>query len=111
MLREVTLIKYQQELGSVRFQSLDGMWNSGGEKPHIADAAVCHKALAIPISGSDTRIAIQHDCPFRRSVPMQLSYASCGESHENTSQIFRNWKFPNRYFVRPSAVIKALVGH
>ena len=43
MLGEVAFVEYQEKLGAVGFQPLDGMRNSSGEIPHIAHAGIGHK--------------------------------------------------------------------
>ena len=99
MLREIAFVEDQQELGPVGFQTLYGVRNSGGKIPHVANTGIRHKTFAVPIDGSNTCVAIEHDCPFCCGMPMQLPYPSDRKPHQHTRQFPCDWELPNRNLV------------
>ena len=63
MLGEVAFVEYQEKLGAVGFQPLDGMRNSSGEIPHIAHAGIgrdLNLALFLHDLGGIRRLAKTH---------------------------------------------------
>ena len=75
------VVERQQELAAVRLQALDGVWDAGGKVPKISRADIGDKVAAILVNRGDLRLAIQHEGPFGRQVPMQFPDAAHGQAH------------------------------
>src|SRR6267143_5210641 len=86
------------------------MWNSRGKVPEIAFRDVSDEALAVRINRCDPRVSVQHNRPLRRRVPVQLSYASCRQSHVHAGNRLGNRKLPDRNLARPSTLLHPFVG-
>jgi hypothetical protein len=105
VLREVAVVEHEQKLTTIGIQALNGMWDSRGKIPQIAFRHVTHKALAIGIEPRDARIPVKHEGPLGSRVPVQLSYASGGQSHVHAGNRFGNRELPDRHLTRPSAFL------
>ena len=85
------------------------MRNSGGEVPEVAFRYASDKALAIQVNCGDAGVSVQHERSLRLGVPVQLAYASCGQSHVHAGDCFGNGKLANRDLARPSTLLHAFV--
>src|SRR6266403_3287476 len=86
------------------------MCNPRGKVPEIAFRYVSDEALAVRIKPRDPRVSIEHNGPLRRRVPVQLSYASCRQSHVHAGNRLGNCKLPDRDLARPSTLLHPFVG-
>ena len=85
------------------------MWDSGRKVPEIAFRYVGNKALAIQVNRRDACVSVQHERPLRSGVPVQLAYASRGQSHVHAGDCFGNGELANRGLARPSTFLHSFV--
>src|ERR1035438_9597455 len=85
------------------------MWDSGGKVPEITFRDVGDKALAIQINRRYACVSVKHQRPLGSRMPMQLSYAACGQSHIDAGNRLGNCQLPDRDLARPSALLHTLV--
>ncbi len=90
-------------------QALNRMRNSGRKVAEIAFFDVGDKALAIRIDAGDARPAVQHERPFRGSVPMQFADTAGGQPHVHAGKRLGHRKLADGDLARPPARLKALV--
>src|SRR5580658_4970838 len=105
VFRKVAIVEHQQKLATVGIQTLNGMWNAGGEIPKIAFRDVADKTLAVGIKAGDASVSVEHDGPLGSGVPVQLSYAPGGQSHVDTGDRLGDRKLAHCDLARPSTLL------
>ena len=83
--------------------------NSLRKIPKIAGLDIGHEGFSFVIDASDARLAVKHDRPFRRRVPVQLADSARFQPHIHAGDGFRDRQFTHRHFARPAAFVKPLV--
>src|SRR6478752_5500981 len=102
VLREVAVIKYQQELDPF-LQPLDGVGDTGREVPDVARADVVNEVAPLGVNGGDTAAAGEHVAPFGLLVPVQLADTSGLEAHVHAGHFGGDRQLTHCYLTRPSA--------
>ena len=88
VFREHAFIKNEQELATViRPQTLNGMRKPGREEPEVTLAHIVDEHRSIGVQNSYASIAIEHNGPFIRRVPMQFAEAATGKPHVNAGEV------------------------
>src|SRR5439155_531882 len=102
VLREVAIIKHQQELDPV-LESLDRMRQAGGEVPKVAGADVVDKETALLVKERDAAAAFDHVSPLGFLVPVQLADAAGFKAHVYTSDLRADRQLACRRLASPAA--------
>src|SRR5207302_966176 len=79
------------------------MRNSGREIPKIAFADVVLKSATFLVDRGNSRPALEHVGPFRRLMPMHLSYPAGLEPHVDARNLRRGRQFANSRLSAPAA--------
>src|SRR6476660_9738474 len=102
VLREVAVIKHQQELDSL-FQPLDGVGDTGREVPDVARADVVNEVAPLGVNRGDAATAGEHVAPFGLLVPVHLTDTSGLEAHVQTGHFGGDRQLTHCYLTRPAA--------
>src|SRR6267154_4033271 len=101
VFRKHTLIEDQEELASIRPQTLDRMRKTGREIPQIALAHVVDKDCPIKIQYRDAGISVEHDGPLIGCMPMEFAKAASRQTHVDAGYVCGGRQFALGYLVGP----------
>src|SRR5258708_16658908 len=88
VFRKRPLVEYQQKFTTIRTQPLDRVRESCGKVPKVAFAHIADKNGSIGIENGYAGIAVQHEAPLIRGVPMLLSKPARRTPHSDAADVF-----------------------
>src|ERR1700742_3890272 len=84
------------------------MRRARGEVPEVALLDVGDVGPALRVENGDAAVAVGHDGPFGRLMPMQLADAAGGKPHVDAGDFLGDCEIVDRDLSGPAAVLDAL---
>src|SRR5580704_11504687 len=81
------------------------MRNARWKQPKVALPDIADETFTLAIDRGNSCLAVEHDGPLGRYVPMQLPHAPGSEAHLDSGDRLRDGQFPRRNLARPSAAL------
>ena len=111
VLGESAVVEHQKEFASVRSESLQRVRHAGREVPEVARCHVAHKRRSVEVQRGQSAIAVEHQRPFVRLVPVEFADAAGGEPHVHARDLCRDREVVHIHLARPAAVLDAAMHH
>lgn len=105
LLREVAVIKDEEELGSVLTETLQRVRDTAREVPQVTLLQVVDEVAALVVESSDSDLAVKDVGPLSLLVPVKLTNDTLVESHVDTSELNAGGKLTDGCLSGPSSFL------
>lgn len=102
---KVSIVKDEQELGTILTQALQTVWHTAGEVPQVTLLQVVDEVAALVVEGSDAHLAVKHVRPLGLLVPVELANDAFAQTHVDAGKLARSGQFTDRRLAGPATFL------
>ena len=109
ILVEGAVVEDEQELATVPLQSLERVRDAAREVPDVALADIVLEGVPVLVDGGDPHLALEHEPPLVRNVPVHLPDRAGLEPHVDAVKRLGNLQLSSGHLPSPAAGLQPIV--